>query len=92
YATLNDYNHNMELAKAADGRIDPARVRDGNGRLSDEVRKTTWRSILRPRTLVYFLIWAAIGLFMVYHVATRDRMDLNVLHDRNPLFVQLSDG
>ena len=94
YATLNDYNHNMELAKAADGRIDPSRVRDADesGRLSDRVRETTWRSILRPRTLVYFLVWAAIGLFMVYHVATRDRLDLNVLHDRNPLFVQLSDG
>ena len=25
-------------------------------------------------------------------MASRDRLDLNILHDRNPLFVQLSDG
>lgn len=92
YATLNDYNANMALAKDSAGRIDPARVRRADGTLSDAVRHTTWRSILRPRTLIYFLVWAAIGLFMVWHVSARERLDLNVLHDRNPQFVRLSNG
>ena len=29
---------------------------------------------------------------MLYTLATRATMDVNVLHERNPLFVQLSDG
>ncbi len=92
YTTLNDYNHNMELAKDAEGRIDPRRVHEGDGSIVGEARHTNWRSIVRPRTVIYFAIWALIGLAMVWHVASRDRLDLNVLHDRNPRFVTLSDG
>jgi len=92
YATLNDYNANMELAKDADGRIDPNRVRAADGKLSDQVKHTGPMAILRPRTMIYFAIWGLIGLAMVWHVATRERLDLNVLHDRNPRFVMLSDG
>jgi polyferredoxin len=29
---------------------------------------------------------------MLYSLVTRDRLDVNVLHDRNPQFVVLSDG
>ena len=35
---------------------------------------------------------AGIGGFMLYSLATRSFMGLSVLHDRNPLFVTLSDG
>ncbi len=93
YATLSDYNHNMRLALNDDTRkIEPDRVRDADGKLSDKVKHTTIRSIFRPRTLAYFCIWGLIGLAMSYHVATRGRLDLNILHDRNPLFVTLSNG
>jgi cytochrome c oxidase accessory protein FixG len=53
---------------------------------------TGLRSFIRPRTLVYSSVWAAIGLAMLLVLATRDRLDVSVLHDRNPVFVQLSDG
>ncbi|TIV89755.1 MAG: cytochrome c oxidase accessory protein CcoG, partial [Mesorhizobium sp.] len=36
--------------------------------------------------------WSAIGLVLVYSLLTRERLELNVLHDRNPQFVTLSDG
>ena len=29
---------------------------------------------------------------LLYSLLTRDRLELNVLHDRNPQFVALSDG
>ena len=29
---------------------------------------------------------------MVYMLVTRDHLDINVLHDRNPVYVTLSDG
>ena len=50
------------------------------------------RSIIRPRTLVYFVGWAAIGLAMLTVLSLRSPLELNVLHDRNPLYVQLKDG
>ncbi|MBR0973686.1 MULTISPECIES: cytochrome c oxidase accessory protein CcoG [Bradyrhizobium] len=48
--------------------------------------------IIRPRTLVYVAAIAIVGSIMIYALATRATMDVNVLHERNPLFVQLSDG
>jgi cytochrome c oxidase accessory protein FixG len=48
--------------------------------------------IVRPRTLVYAALIAIVGSIMLYTLATRSTMGINVLHERNPLFVQLSDG
>jgi cytochrome c oxidase accessory protein FixG len=72
--------------------ISYATLRETEAQKIGEHDKTTWRSFIRPRTMVYFTIWCAIGLTMVYALATRDRIELNVLHDRNPVYVQLSDG
>ena len=50
------------------------------------------KTIFRPRTLIYFGIWSSIGVAMLFALGQRTRLDLNVQHDRNPVFVQLSDG
>jgi cytochrome c oxidase accessory protein FixG len=92
YSTLASYAHNTALATGDDGTIDPRRVHGADGRLKPEVTRTTIMSIFRPRTIAYFVIWSLIGLTMVYMVSTRDRLELNVLHDRNPVSVTLSDG
>ncbi|HWA19928.1 MAG TPA: cytochrome c oxidase accessory protein CcoG [Devosia sp.] len=93
YTTLNDYNANMALAQGADGRIEPARVRDSiTGKFVEAICHTTWRSIIRPRTIVYFIGWSAIGLAMLTVLALRSPLSLNVLHDRNPVYVELRDG
>ena len=47
---------------------------------------------IRVRTVFYAVLILAIGGFMIYTLATRDNLHLNVLHDRNPLTVRLSDG
>lgn len=47
---------------------------------------------IRPRTIYYSCLLATIGFIMLYALATRASLELHVLHDRNPLFVQLSDG
>ena len=54
--------------------------------------KTNKFRILRPRTFYYAAIMAVVGAIMIYGLATRTTLELHVLHDRNPLFVQLSDG
>src|SRR5690242_7760287 len=48
--------------------------------------------IVRPRTIVYSSIIAVVGAIMLYALLTRSLLDVNVLHDRNPVAVKLSDG
>lgn len=96
YVTLNDYNANMAIATDTvdgNGVIAPARVRDSKTHaLVEKIAHTNWRSIIRPRTIVYFAVWSIIGLGMLTVLSLRSPLDLSILHDRNPLFVLLSDG
>ena len=48
--------------------------------------------MIRPRTILYTTLWAAIGVAMVVALFMRDSIGLTVAHDRNPVFVTLSDG
>ncbi|MCF8710012.1 cytochrome c oxidase accessory protein CcoG [Rhizorhapis sp. SPR117] len=50
------------------------------------------KTLFRPRTIIYFAIWSSIGLAMLFVLAARTRVDISALQDRNPLYVQLSDG
>lgn len=52
----------------------------------------SWHTFIRPRTYVYIGGFAAICLAMLVSVTTRERLDISVLHDRNPQFVLLSNG
>jgi polyferredoxin len=47
---------------------------------------------VRPRTIVYSAMIAGVGAIMLYALLTRSLLDVNVLHDRNPVAVKLSDG
>lgn len=55
------------------------------------LKSALWR-ILRPRTAAYFGLWAVVGLALLLSLAARDRLTLTVQHDRNPVYVTLSDG
>jgi cytochrome c oxidase accessory protein FixG len=47
---------------------------------------------IRPRTVVYAGLIAAVGLVMLWQLATRSFTYLGVIHDRNPIYVRLADG
>jgi cytochrome c oxidase accessory protein FixG len=47
---------------------------------------------IRMRTLLYFAVIAIAGGIMIYTLATRTTIGLNVIHERNPLAVRMSDG
>ncbi|MGZ8402484.1 MAG: cytochrome c oxidase accessory protein CcoG [Rhodoplanes sp.] len=47
---------------------------------------------IRARTLIYVAVIGITGAIMLYSLAARTLLGINVLHDRNPLFVALSDG
>jgi cytochrome c oxidase accessory protein FixG len=93
YATLDEYQGNMALA-TADGTtpIDPHKVRDSDGKFIDSIRHFDWRIIFRARTLLYMGVWSAVGVGLLVALLSRDRLEVNVLHDRNPQFVLESDG
>jgi len=50
------------------------------------------RRIVRPRTILYVVMIAIVGAIMLGSLATRQTTYLSVMHDRNPLYVRLSDG
>ncbi|MEL6360320.1 MAG: cytochrome c oxidase accessory protein CcoG [Pseudomonadota bacterium] len=48
--------------------------------------------LVRTRTVFYGLVFAIVSAIMVTALSTRATLDVNVLRDRTPPFVQLSDG
>jgi cytochrome c oxidase accessory protein FixG len=48
--------------------------------------------LFRPRVFLYAASIALVGAIMVVALAMRPELEVNVLHDRNPLYVRLSDG
>ena len=48
--------------------------------------------VIRPRTLLYAALIIAVSAIMLTALAMRQDVGINVLHDRNPVFVRLSDG
>jgi cytochrome c oxidase accessory protein FixG len=47
---------------------------------------------IRARTIVYASLITVVCAVMLYALKTRTLLDVNVLHDRNPVAVKLSDG
>ena len=74
------------------GLIDYATLEDCKAEAAGAPPVPVTRTLLRPRTLIYFGIWGAIGLTMIFALGARTRLDLATAHDRNPLWVQLSGG
>ncbi len=48
--------------------------------------------LLRPRTILYAVLMAIVAGLLVYGLATRSTLGLNVIRDRSPPFVRLADG
>ncbi len=48
--------------------------------------------LIRPRSIYYTVVLLIVSSVMLYALVTRSKQDMSLLHDRNPLFVQLSDG
>jgi cytochrome c oxidase accessory protein FixG len=92
YSTLSDCNHNMAIARNPAGTIDPSRVRDKTGHFVPAIKHFNPQIFVRPRTLIYTSMWSLIGIGLLYALLVRDRLVVNVQHDRNPVAIRLSDG
>ncbi|MGA0543151.1 cytochrome c oxidase accessory protein CcoG [Neotabrizicola sp. VNH66] len=67
--------------------------------LTDEARerggqppRSIWSHILRPRTVLYTVLWAGVGIGLVVALFLRAEIDVSVTPVRNPVYVTLSDG
>jgi cytochrome c oxidase accessory protein FixG len=49
-------------------------------------------TLIRPRVILYAAALVAVAAVMLFGLSTRATIDINVLRDRNPTFVRLSDG
>ena len=54
--------------------------------------KSPWAHVFRPRTILYTVLWAAVGIGLLAALLLRSDLDMTVAPVRNPLFVTLSDG
>jgi cytochrome c oxidase accessory protein FixG len=48
--------------------------------------------LFRPRSLAYIALLAVVATIMIFSFATRERVKVNVLADRSPLYVQRAGG
>jgi cytochrome c oxidase accessory protein FixG len=48
--------------------------------------------IFRPRTILYMALIVGVASLMAFTLATRRSLGVDVMHDRNPIYVALSDG
>ncbi|HEX9807766.1 MAG TPA: cytochrome c oxidase accessory protein CcoG [Alteraurantiacibacter sp.] len=74
------------------GLIDYATLEDCERERAGEPPRPVWKTLLRPRTVIYLLIWSGIGLGLLFALGTRSRTDISVAPDRNPPFMLMSDG
>ena len=82
----------MEKVGKPRGLIDYCSLADENLEIAGQPPLPVMKRVIRPRTIIYTALWCAVGIGLVVALFLRDTIDLTVRHDRNPLFVTLSDG
>jgi cytochrome c oxidase accessory protein FixG len=64
---------------------------DMNIKLRESGKEPIYR-FFRMRTALYMGLIAVVGAVMTFALITREAQSISVIHDRNPIFVRLSDG
>lgn len=74
------------------GLIDYCTQDDADAEKQGAAPRPVIKTLLRPRTIAYLLVWSSIGAAMLFALGARTRLDIAAQQDRNPIFVTLSDG
>ncbi|MBY6091297.1 cytochrome c oxidase accessory protein CcoG [Maritimibacter alkaliphilus] len=82
----------MEKVGKPRGLIDYMALTDEQAERQGAEPRPIIKHILRPRTILYTVLWAAIGVALVVALFLRSDIDMTVAPIRNPTFVTLSDG
>ncbi|MCR9067751.1 MAG: cytochrome c oxidase accessory protein CcoG [Rhodobacteraceae bacterium] len=82
----------MEKVGKPRGLIDYIALTDEAHERAGNPKKPVWKHIFRPRTILYTVLWSAIGIGLTVLLFIRSEIDMTVAPVRNPQFVLLSDG
>ncbi|MBF9058881.1 cytochrome c oxidase accessory protein CcoG [Rhodobacterales bacterium HKCCSP123] len=74
------------------GLIDYMALTDEANERAGNPKKSVWKHIFRLRTIIYTVLWSAIGVGLTVMLFIRSDIDMTVAPVRNPQFVTLSDG
>ena len=74
------------------GLIDYLALSDQEAESQGKPAKPIWAHVLRFRTVLYTVLWALIGVGLVFAMFIRADLEMTVSPVRNPTFVVLSDG
>ncbi|GHG89004.1 cytochrome c oxidase accessory protein CcoG [Pseudodonghicola xiamenensis] len=74
------------------GLIDYMALSDEDNERSGQAPRSVWKHILRPRTILYTVMWSLVGFGLLFALFIRPDIDLTVAPVRNPTYVTLSDG
>ncbi len=74
------------------GLIDYITLEDGESERAGGPHTPVWRRILRPRIILYTVLWSAVGLALVAALVMRSDLAFSIEPVRNPINVVLSDG
>lgn len=74
------------------GLIDYMALTDEIAEMDGKTPRSILKHVLRPRTILYSVLWASVGLGLVFALFIRGDIDFVVSPVRNPIFVTLSDG
>jgi len=74
------------------GLIDYVTLHDLEAETAGAPHVSPWRRVLRPRILLYFLLWAGIGVAMIGALVVRTDLAFSIEKMRNPVNIVLSDG
>ena len=74
------------------GLIDYLALSDEEDERAHKEHRNIWKHILRPRTIMYTVLWSAVGIGLVFALFIRADIEMTVAPIRNPTFVTMSDG
>ncbi len=74
------------------GLIDYFALKDEEHERAGGQKKPLIKHVLRPRTLLYTFLWAAVGVGLTVALFVRPDLQITVRPERNPTFVTLSDS
>ena len=74
------------------GLIDYMALSDEQNERAGKPPKSIWKHVLRPRTIMYTVLWSLVGFGLVFALFIRPDIEMTVAQVRNPVFVRLSDG
>lgn len=85
-------NEVMDKVGKPRGLIDYMALKDETHERAGGHKRPIMKHVLRPRTIMYTTLWAAVGIALTVALFVRPELQMTVHPVRNPTFVTLSDG